>query len=397
MPAPIAPSALATVLLPFGESRLLPREAYTDPEVFAWEAEHFLRGRWICVARGEEVAASGDQKAISVGKEAVLLVRGEDGTVRAFSNVCRHRGHELLPCDSSVRGRAIVCPYHAWGYGLDGSLKAAPNFRDVPGFDRSEFPLLGIACEEWHGYVFLNMSGDAAPVAEQLSSLEPIVAAYNIADLVTKDRHEYVVDSNWKILSENYAECYHCPSIHPELCAVSPPDSGGDYEGEGAWVGGWMELIEGGQTMSLDGASHGDPIPGLSAEQASTIGYLQVFPNLLISLHPDYVMTHKLTPLSAGQTHIECTWAFPRSVAEREGFDPAYAVDFWDITNRQDWNACESVQRGLANERWTPGPIAPMESTVYRFETMVANGYLDREALPQPSGQALHAAQGPNQ
>ena len=391
MPAPIAPSALATVLLPFGESRLLPREAYTDPEVFAWEAERFLRERWVCVARGEEVAASGDQKAISVGKEAVLLVRGEDGTVRAFSNVCRHRGHELLPCDSSVRGRAIVCPYHAWGYGLDGSLKAAPNFRDVAGFDRAEFPLLGIACEEWHGYVFLNMSGDAAPVAEQLRSLEPIVAAYGIADLVTKDRHEYVVDSNWKVLSENYNECYHCPTIHPELCAVSPPDSGGDYDGAGAWVGGWMDLKEGGQTMSLSGASQGPRIQGLPDEHAHTVGYVDVFPNLLISVHPDYVMSHRLTPLSPTATRIECTWAFPKAAAEQADFDPSYAVDFWDITNRQDWGACESVQRGLASPTWVPGPIAPMESTVYRLETLFAHGYLGHPLVPNSSGQTLHA------
>ncbi len=396
MPAPIAHDLLARVLEPFGESRLLPRAAYTDPEVFAWEQENFLHKQWVCVARGEEVAESGDQKAISVGKESVLLVRGEDGVVRAFANTCRHRGHELLPCDSSVRNRAIVCPYHAWGYGLDGSLKAAPNFRGVPGFDVKEFPLLKMACEEWQGYVFLNVSGDAAPLADHVGDLDGILANYKIADLVTKDRHEYVVDSNWKILSENYAECYHCPSIHPELCAVSPPDSGGDYTGAGSWIGGWMELIPGGQTMSLDGSSQGQPIPGLDEDQAKTVGYIQLFPNLLISVHPDYVMTHKLTPLSATQTHIECTWAFPRSVAEQEGFDPAYAVDFWDITNRQDWSACESVQRGLTTERWTPGPIAPMESTVYRFETMVANGYLDQGLIPLSSGQELHASLGGN-
>jgi len=107
----------------------------------------------------------------------------------------------------------------------------------------------------------------------------------------------------------------------------------------------------------------------------------------LISLHPDYVMTHKLTPLSPGETHIECTWAFPRSVAEKPGFDPSYAVDFWDITNRQDWSACESVQSGLASPQWTPGPIAPMESTVYRFETLVARGYLDQPLVPMSSEQ----------
>ena len=387
MPAPIDRAKLDEVLRPFGESRLLPREAYVDPEVFAFEHEQFIRNQWVCIARGEEIPSRGDQRAISIGKDSVLLVRGDDLKVRAFANACRHRGHQLLPCESTANGRAIVCPYHAWGYALDGTLKAAPNFREVASFDTADYPLLAMACEEWHGYVFLNASGTAAPLADHLGSLDSIVANYDIASLVTKDRHEYVVASNWKVLSENYAECYHCPTIHPELCAVSPPESGGDYDGVGSWVGGWMELMPGGETMSLDGSSQGEPIPGLNAEEAKTVGYIQVFPNLLISLHPDYVMTHKLTPLSPGETHIECTWAFPRSVAEKPGFDPSYAVDFWDITNRQDWSACESVQSGLASPQWTPGPIAPMESTVYRFETLVARGYLDQPLVPMSSEQ----------
>jgi len=377
MPAPIEPAKLAPVLLPFGESRVLPREAYVDDDVFAWEAEHFQRRQWICVARSEEVAQGGDQLAVRVGAETALLVRGQDGTLRAFANVCRHRGHELLPCGEARNARAVVCPYHAWGYGLDGGLKGAPNFRNVPGFDAGEFPLLGLACEEWHGYVFVNVSGDAGPLADQLGDLGRIVAPYDIASLVTLAKHDYVVEANWKVLSENYNECYHCTSIHPELCRVSPPDSGYDYEGEGVWVGGSMWLVDDGETMSLDGKSHGDTIPGVVGEPRPTVGYIDVFPNLLISVHPDYVMTHKLTPLSAGATHIECTWAFPRSSAERSGFDPSYAVDFWDITNRQDWDACEGVQRGLTARGWTPGPIAPEETAVYEFDTLVARGYLD--------------------
>jgi Rieske 2Fe-2S family protein len=392
-PAPIDPASLAKVLLPFGESRLLPREAYTDPAVFAWEQEHFLRRRWVCVARSEELPAPGDQRAVSVGKDSVLLVRGKDGALRAFANACRHRGHELLPCDApAAKNRTIVCPYHAWTYALDGRLIAAPNFRHVKSFDASEFPLMTVPAEEWHGYVFLNASGDAGPLADQLGDLDDVVAPYDIASLVTLARHDYVVDSNWKVLSENYNECYHCPTIHPELCAVSPPDSGGDYEGVGAWVGGWMELIDGGQTMSLSGASEGPLIDGLDQERSKTVGYVDVFPNLLISVHPDYVMSHRLTPLSATATRIECTWAFPKAAAERAGFDPSYAVDFWDITNKQDWGACESVQRGLASPTWVPGPIAPMESTVYRLETLLAHGYSGHALVPNSSGQTLHVS-----
>ena len=141
------------------------------------------------------------------------------------------------------------------------------------------------------------------------------------------------------MITENYHECYHCPLIHPELCQVSPPDSGENYDLPGAWVGGWMELRDGMATMSVTGESAGRPIPGVPPDR---VEYLGLFPDLLISLHPDYVMTHRMLPLAPDRTMIECSWYFPG-----EDIDPAYAVEFWDITNRQDWGACESVQRGL--------------------------------------------------
>jgi Rieske 2Fe-2S family protein len=189
-------------------------------------------------------------------------------------------------------------------------------------------------------------------------------------------RHEYEVRANWKILTENYHECYHCPVIHPELCSVSPPASGHNYPASGAWVGGTMDLREGMATMSLDGASGGVPLRGLDAEGLRTVIYLNIFPNVLVSLHPDYVMVHRLTPLAADRTRIECTWAFAPESVDQAGFDPSYAVDFWDITNRQDWAACESVQRGLGSPHYRPGPLAPNEDAVYQWVTLIARAYL---------------------
>ena len=175
---------------------------------------------------------------------------------------------------------------------------------------------------------------------------------------------------------ENYQECYHCSMIHPELCQVSPPDSGANLDLPGDWVGGWMSLRDEAETMSLDGRSHGTVIDGLSDTERRTVMYVALFPNLLVSLHPDYVMTHRLVPLAADRTWIECAWLFPAASADRDGFDPAYAVDFWDLTNRQDWSACESVQRGLTNEHARPGPLAPEEDGVQQFVARVARGYL---------------------
>jgi glycine betaine catabolism A len=381
--APIAGGLLAGVLRPFGESRMLPREAYVDAGVFGWEREHFFRRRWVCVGLGSDVAGVGDRVAVRLGAESVVLVRGVDQVVRGFVNACRHRGHELLPCGGSGGGRAITCPYHGWSYGLGGGLIAAPNMRSVAGFDPGGFGLVELATAEWHGYVFVNASGDAGALGDQLGSVGRVVAGYGMGGLVTRARHEYVIEANWKIIAENYNECYHCPQIHPELCAVSPPDSGQDFEGVGAWVGGWQEFVGDGQTMSLDGLSRGVPIEGLTPRESTTVCYLAIFPNLLVSLHPDYVMTHRLMPLSPSSTFVECSWAFPREATDRPDFDPSYAVDFWDITNKQDFTACESVQRGVSAPEWTPGPIAPMEGAVYRMATLVAHGYLGKPLVPE--------------
>jgi Rieske 2Fe-2S family protein len=374
--APIDSAALAASLKPFGESRMLPRAAYVDEAVFAWEQRHFFGGSWMCVGRSEDVASSGDQRAEAVGPAGVLLVRGADGELRAFANTCRHRGHELLGCGLSINRRVVACPYHSWGYELSGELRAAKGFKGREGFDSDAWGLIPLPVTEWHGLVFVDGSGSAAAFAAGVGTLESIVAPYELERLRVAGRHEYEVAANWKILTENYHECYHCPVIHPELCSVSPPSSGENYAVSGAWVGGTMELRDGMATMSLDGRSGGVALRGLDAAALRTVIYLNVFPNILVSLHPDYAMVHRLTPLAANRTRIECSWAFAPEAVERAGFDPAYAIDFWDITNRQDWQACESVQRGLTSEHAQPGPLSPEEDAVYQFVTMIARGYL---------------------
>jgi Rieske 2Fe-2S family protein len=254
-------------------------------------------------------------------------------------------------------------------------LRAAPGFRR---FDRNEYGLTELPVTEWHGWIFVDGSGTAGPLSEHIGALEDIVAPYAPAALSVRASHEYVVAANWKVIVENYQECYHCSMIHPELCRVSPPRSGDNYDLPGNWVGGWMDLSDHAQTMSLSGAGTGVALAGLDDTRLRTVNYVAVFPNLLISLHPDYVMTHRLTPLSVDRTRIECAWAFPAEATARAGFDPSYAVDFWDLTNRQDWAACESVQRGLSAARHEPGPLAPDEDGVYHFVTLLARRYLNQ-------------------
>jgi Rieske 2Fe-2S family protein len=374
--APVDPAGLAAALRPFGSSTMLPRAAYVDPAVFAWEQQNFFGGGWTCVGFSALVAGPGDQRAEPAGDGSVLLARDDDGVLRAFANTCRHRGHELLAAGESAQRNAIICPYHSWTYALDGGLRFASGFQGRDGFERSDWGLAELPVAEWHGLIFVDGSGGAAgSLAQALSELEPVIAPYEPERLVIAGRHRYDASANWKILTENYHECYHCPAIHPELCRVSPPKSGENYAARGTWVGGWMDLRDGMATMSLDGASHAPALRGLDAAGRRTVIYVNVFPNVLLSLHPDYVMTHRLVPLAADRTMIECVWSFAPEAAAAPGFDPAYAVDFWDITNRQDWQACQSVQRGLSSPHARPGPLAPDEDAVYQFVTMVGRGY----------------------
>jgi glycine betaine catabolism A len=374
-PAPVDPGALAEALRPFGESRMLPPAAYTDPAVFEWERRHFFGGGWTCVALGCQLPSAGSQHAAGTGAGSVLLARGQDGVLRAFANTCRHRGHELLPCGTATQQKVIICPYHSWTYGLDGGLRAAAGFKNQPGFVARLWGLNELPVAEWHGLVFVDGSATAPPLADSLATLEGVVARYELERLVVAGQHDYETTANWKILTENYHECYHCPVIHPELCRVSPPRSGENYPAGGMWVGGWMDLRDSMATMSLDGASHGAALRGLDAKGLRTVIYVNIFPNVLLSLHPDYVMVHRLVPLAADRTRIECTWAFAPESLAGPGFDPGYAVEFWDITNRQDWHACESVQRGLSSPHAVPGPLSSEEDAVYQFVTMVARGY----------------------
>ena len=164
---------------------------------------------------------------------------------------------------------------------------------------------------EWHGWIFVDPNRQGPDFDQHIGELEDILARYDAETLVTAETHEYDVAANWKVIIENYQECYHCSLIHPELCKVSPPYSGENLEREGNWVGGWMALAEGAETMSLSGESKGTVIARLDEEEQHTVMYIAVMPNLLISLHPDYIMTHLLTPIDADTTHIKCSWAFP--------------------------------------------------------------------------------------
>jgi Rieske 2Fe-2S family protein len=396
-PPPLDSAALERCVAPFPEGRTLPGKAYTSPDVFAWDMEHLFEESWTCVGRSDDLGRPGDQRAVRVGSEAVLLVRGPEGTLRAFFDTCRHRGHQLLPEGEEPLNRSVIrCPYHAWTYALDGRFKTAPGFARHPGFDPAD-PDHGLAparAEEWAGWMFVDCSGAAPDLTEHAGNLDDAVRVYELERLREGARVDYEILANWKVIAENYHECYHCDNIHPELCRVTPTDSGGQFEPTGLVVGGWMDLMDDVETMSLTGASLAVPFRNLDERRRREVHYYHLMPNLLVAPHPDYVVVHRLEPLSPGLTRVECRWLFAPEAWERRGFDPGYAVEFWDLVNRQDWSVCEGVQRGVAGRGYRQGPLSEEEIGVYQFVALVAQSYLaGRLVGPVPAAARDRAAE----
>jgi glycine betaine catabolism A len=374
-------SELAATRQPVDRARLLPPRVFHDPAVFQFEAERWFWRTWLNVGREQDFADAGTYALVDVAGESVIVVRGRDGVLRAFHNVCRHRGSTLV--DAPVTGDTghivrFQCPYHAWIYELDGSLRRAPHTDELVDFDAADNELLPVALDSWAGFVFVNLDPLAATLTDYLADLPAAVSPYPVASLRRARRIEYEVAANWKVIGENYSECYHCPGVHPQLNRLSPYDRGQNLESRGPWAGGWMELVEDADTMSVDGGAHGrPPLAGIGDENTRRVYYFVVWPNLLLSLHPDYVMTHQVWPIDPEKSRVVCEWLFEPATMERPDFDPTDAVDFWDLTNRQDWAVCERQQVGTRSRAYVPGRYSLMEDMVHAFDLMVADGYAD--------------------
>jgi glycine betaine catabolism A len=370
---------LSATRRPVVEARLLPPRVFHDPAVFEFEKERWLGRTWLNVGRQADFDTPGTYGLVDVAGESIIVVRGRDNVLRAFHNVCRHRGSTLVDAPQGADTGSLVriqCPYHAWIYDLDGALRRAPHTDELIDFDQADNELLPVALDTWAGFVFVNVDRDAGALIDYLADLPATVARYPIASLRRARRIEYEVGANWKIIGENYSECYHCPGVHPQLNRLSPYDRGRNLESRGPWAGGWMELIDDADTMSTDGHAHGrPPLAGIGADNTRRVYYFVVWPNLLLSLHPDYVMTHQVWPIDAERSRVICEWLFEPATMARTDFDPRDAVDFWDLTNRQDWAVCERQQAGTRSRAYVAGRYSLMEDMVHAFDLMVADGY----------------------
>jgi Rieske 2Fe-2S family protein len=366
-------------LQPVERASMLPPAAFTDPDVFAWEARNIFGEGWICAGHVSAVSERGSYLTREVGGESVLVIGGDDDRPRAFHNVCRHRGSRLLEeAEGSVRKR-IRCPYHAWSYDLQGGLQAAPHMDGVEDFDPSCFGLREVRSAVVGGLVLIDLGGGEEPVEDHVGDLLPHLEHYSVAALRRGAHLTYEVRANWKGIAENYNECLHCPGVHPELNALSDYMSGDAYYGEGAWCGGSMTLVEGAETMGRNGG-HGStrpPIASLEEADLRNILYLVLFPNALISFHPDYVMLHTLWPRGPGLTDVTCEFFFEPSTLDSPDFDPGDAVGFWNQVNGEDWHVCELAQKGVASRGYTAGRYSAAEADTHAFDSMVAARYME--------------------
>jgi len=356
--------------------RTLPRMAYQTAEFYQAELDRIFAREWVLAARAESVPDPGDYLQIVVAGESLLLVRGADSELRAFHNVCRHRGCELVlaagdslpkPANTGAHGKfkqTIRCPYHSWTYSLDGALRTAPHLDAVVGECRDDLALHRAGVAEWGGFVFVHLDPDGAAargqtLATQFGPAQQRLKNYPLADLRTGRRLVYEVAANWKVILENYNECYHCAGVHPELCRVVPAFR--QHGGAGLdWEHG-VPHREGAVTFTFSGTTTRAPFPGLDAHELVRHKGELIYPNMMISLSMDHVSVYTLVPGGPDHTTVVNDFLFHPAEIAKADFDPSDAVDFWGLTNRQDWAICEGVQRGMRSRRFTHGYYAPME------------------------------------
>ena len=351
----------------FGQ-RTLPREYFVSDAIFATERERVFGASWLLVGHVSDIANAGDYLVREIDSESVIVLRDSAGVVRAFHNHCRHRGSRLCAAGSGRFGATITCPYHAWSYTLDGALRDVPAMADVDGFDTADFPLHRVALETWQGFISINLAANPRPFAEAMPGLANRFAHRDTAALRSAHRQTYDIAANWKLIFHNFSECYHCPTVHPLLNALTPFRNSENDLDEGPVLGGpmWMANPEG--SMSIGGARCAAPFAALSAEERARVYYYTLFATGFVSFHPDYVLVHRALPIAIDRTRIVCDWYFHPDAIAKPGFDPSPAIEFWDLTNRQDWALCENTQRGIASRAWEPGPYSELESQLAAFD-----------------------------
>lgn len=357
------------VAQPFERARAMPPEVYTSDAFLAAELEHVFAREWLCLGRASALAEPGDYAAWEIAGQPVAVVRDRDGTLNALSNVCLHRMSTLL--HGRGRTRAIVCPYHAWTYNLDGSLRGAPAMSKNEAFDRKDYCLPRLRCEEWLGWIFVSLNPDAVPVAERLAEVEGLIADFAMETYVETFFESHVWDTNWKVLAENFMESYHLPVCHA------------------ATIGGLSKLDEMVCPPGLDAFNYHTILKDetlriaiahpsntrLQGDRRRTTFLLAIYPSLLVTLTPGYFWYLTLHPQGPGQVRIGFGGGMsPDFVGDADATAHFAALKtLLDAVNVEDRGCTEKVYRGLSSKLARPGHLSHLERPNYDFARYLAS------------------------
>lgn len=357
-------------------------DAYTSPETFGREQEQIFEKMWNCVLRVDSLSAPGQWETVAVGREEIIVVRTRKEGIKAYYNVCRHRGMRVCQ-GAEGKNKTLQCGYHAWTYALEGDLVAAPNLTSMPDVDRKEYGLKPVLVEQWLGYVWVCLADPDG--AEQPPSFTDTVLGevrtsfgevesienYGIENLACGESKTYDVAANWKLIIENFMECYHCATIHPELTEVIPEFADGlasqraNGEVHGADFG--QEI----QGFTVDGSAGVTELPAIAPGQERKYYAITVKPQVFINTVPDHVIIHRMFPVSESRTIVVCDWLFLPEVVEKVQTgerDVTKSVELFHRVNQQDFRACELTQPAMSSRAYTAGgALVPSEHHIGEF------------------------------
>ena len=382
--------------VPVQLAHTLTPEAYRSTAYFEIERERVFATSWVCVGYTSQLAEPGDTLVASVGDQPIFVVRDRQRSLRAFYNVCRHRGSQLV--EGNGKNELIRCPYHAWGYSLEGKLLGTPYFQglDVPEaarqfydtsevkeFRKEDYGLLPVPVDSWGCFVFVNLDPQARPLAEWLGDLPQRYGRYPLSELRLIKRKRFDIRANWKLIAENFMEYYHLPWVHPELTTVSRVKEHHRQQGPGMYTGMDTSPL----TPNPDSVLWAElpTMPGLDETQVQSAYWIYLFPNLALFLLPNYLFTLLTRPDGVGST-VESAdlLVHPDALrAERAEEKLSATFEYWDMVNRQDIAAVERVQRGIQARSYPGGRMCfRFEEPIHRFQNMVIDRMVSYHRIP---------------
>lgn len=382
---------------PLNRATTLPAQAYTSEEFFAWELDRVLRAGWQCLAHISQIPAPGDFLNLDLLGEPLIVVHGKDGAIRVLSRVCPHRSMDIMPEGFGYDGhgpaqardgqtdcghtRLLLCPYHAWTFELDGRLKACPEMHAAEGFCRDDFFLKPFRCEIWQGFIFVNLDGQAPPLANGLDEMAADLAAFRLEQVQLVIAREWDCPFNWKVLVENFMESYHHLGIHHKTLQPMMPARDTWTERERRhYVRSHLPYKDSVREEYQAFEAKGDfstalpPLPGLDAKQKSEWGLFLIHPAFLLATAPDRVIWYRLQPLGPDRLKLLTTTLVAPEAAARDNFETLRAntakqlVDF----HLEDMEVCTAVQRGFYARGWQPGRLSHLEMPVWLFHRYLA-------------------------